>query len=77
MKVSILEGPPWEKTQCQFPKEKLRDIGWKGYREKRTELNGLDASTCMRHARWEVDGVKMCTQHAGIQALYFLEKKDG
>lgn len=69
MKVLRLEGPPFEKVQCQLPKEELREIGWKGYRERRTLQNGLSAATCMRHARWEVDGLKLCTQHAGMRAL--------
>lgn len=72
MKVVKLEGPPFEKIQCQLPKEELRELGWKGYREQRTRYNHLDASTCMRHAKWEVNGVKLCTQHAGMQALEFL-----
>lgn len=50
-------------------KEELRDIGWKGYREMRTRFSGMQASTCMRHARWEIDGVQLCAQHAGLKLL--------
>lgn len=69
MKVVRLEGPPFEKVQCQLPKEDLREIGWKGYRERRAAMSGAEPSTCMRHARWEFDGLKLCTQHAGMKLL--------
>jgi hypothetical protein len=29
----------------------------------------------MRHARWEVDGLKLCTQHAGMRVLEALAEK--
>jgi hypothetical protein len=75
VRVVELDGPPYEKVQCQLPKEQLREIGWKGYREQRTRQNGLNADTCMRHARWEVDGVRMCTQHAGMKVLEHLKEE--
>lgn len=73
MKVIKLEGPPFEKVQCQLPSGELREIGWKGYRERRAQINGNNPATCMRHARWEVDGILMCSQHAGIRALEHLK----
>jgi hypothetical protein len=76
MKVQKLEGPPFEKVQCQLPKTELREVGWRGYREQRAQVNGNDASTCMRHARWEVDGAMLCAQHAGLRALEFLNAQE-
>ena len=74
MRVRRLDKP-LEKIQCQLPKEELdpNTIGWKGYRERRSRQNGQDPSYCMRHAVWEVDGILMCTQHAGMKALEYLE----
>ena len=69
MIIRKLDGPPFVKQQCQLPKEELHYTGWVGYREQRTRINTLSPETCMRHARWEVDGVLLCTQHAGIKAL--------
>lgn len=77
MKVKRLEGPPFEKIQCQLPKTELHPnaLGWKGYRETRSKRNGQNPASCMRHAMWEVDGQKLCTQHAGMKALEFLEQQ--
>ena len=69
MIIRKLDGPPFVKQQCQLPKEDLRDLGWAGYRERRTRINRLRPETCMRHARWEVDGVLLCSTHAGIKVL--------
>jgi hypothetical protein len=74
MKVRKLEGPPYEKLQCELPQGELAPnaLGYKGYRERRSERNGRDPSCCMRNAMWEVDGQKLCTQHAGQKALEHL-----
>lgn len=74
MHVNKLKGPPFEKIQCSLPKEDLNpaSLGWKGYREKRSKYNGQEPNHCMRHAKWVVDGVPLCTQHAGMKALHFL-----
>lgn len=69
MTVVKIEGPPYPKAQCHFPKEQLREIGWKGYREQRVRLNKLNADYCMMHARYYVDGVPMCARHAGQHVL--------
>lgn len=75
MRVRHIHRPSEEYSQCQFPKEELHEQPWRGYRESRTRYNGKDASTCMREAQWEVDGKKLCTQHAGIRALEHLEEE--
>jgi len=75
VKVRKIDRPTEDYSQCQFPKEKLNLVGWKGYREGQSRRNGRDPSTCMRPAQWEVDGQKLCTQHAGAVALEHLEKQ--
>ena len=77
MIVRKLDGPPYEKRQCDLPKGDLAPgtLGWKGYREERARFNRLQPDRCMRHAKWEVDGRSLCTQHAGIAALEFLSKE--
>ncbi|WP_066681635.1 hypothetical protein [Sphingomonas sp. CCH9-E2] len=69
MIVERLDGPPYERIQCQLPKAELHDLGYKGYREKRATYSRSDPETCMRNARWRVDGLNLCTQHAGSRAL--------
>lgn len=69
MIVERLDGPPFERMQCQLPKGELHDLGYKGYREKRASYSNSDPSTCMRNARWRVDGLHLCTQHAGARVL--------
>lgn len=68
---------PRDRRQCDLPKEQLDPgtLGWKGYRETRTKLNGMDPSRCMRVASWQVDDKMLCTQHAGICALEHLGEK--
>lgn len=75
MKVRRIHRPSEHYAQCSYPKDQLREVGWKGYRETRSQRNGKDAATCMREASWEVDGKKLCTQHAGMTALEHLEAK--
>lgn len=75
MKVRRIHRPDEEYAQCAYPKEQLREVGWKGYREKRSQFNGKNPATCMREASWEIDGRKLCTQHAGMTALEHLEVK--
>lgn len=83
MKVRRIHRPDEDYAQCAYPKEALREVGWKGYREvgwkgyreKRSQYNGKDPATCMREASWEIDGKKLCTQHAGMTALEHLEAK--
>lgn len=65
----LAEKPLRDRQQCSLPKEGLRDIGYKGYRETRSRLNRLDPSFCMRDAYWEVNGKPLCTQHAGILVI--------
>ena len=69
--VIELPGPPFERVQCQLPKEELdpNSFLWEGYREKRSRGNGWDPNYCMRSARWSLDEVAMCTQHAGMKIL--------
>lgn len=76
MKVKRLSGPPYAKVQCSLPKGDLapNTLGWAGYRELRSNFNGQSPDRCMRHARWEIDGERLCTQHAGMRALEFLER---
>ena len=77
MKIIKLDGPPFKKVQCQLPKEELHEIGWEGYREQRTKYNGQNSETCMRHAKWDIDGQLLCTQHAGMKVLeHFKEPSD-
>ena len=75
MRVRRINRPEEEYCQCAYPKEQLREVGWKGYRERRSQYNGKDPSTCMREGQWEVDGKPLCTQHAGMIALEFLSKE--
>jgi hypothetical protein len=75
LKVRRIHRPDEDYAQCEYPKEALREVGWKGYREKRSRQNGKDPATCMREASWEIDGKKLCTQHAGMTALEHLEAK--
>ena len=74
MRVRKLDGPPYERLQCQLPQDELAPnaLGYKGYRERRSERNGQDPSRCMRYAMWDVDGLKLCTQHGGVKALKHL-----
>jgi hypothetical protein len=58
--------------QCSYPAAELEDIGFKGYRQRRSESNGKNPDFCMRHAMFEVDGKRLCPQHAGIAALEYL-----
>jgi hypothetical protein len=67
--VIELDGPPYEKIQCELPQVELKEIYWAGYRETRSRQNGLDPRTCMRHARWIVGDQRLCTQHAGLKIL--------
>lgn len=68
---------PRERWQCDLPKEELDPgiVGWKGYREQRVKLNGMDPSRCMRVASWQIDDRVLCTQHAGICVLEHYEEK--
>ena len=75
MNVRRIHRPDEDYAQCAYPKEALRAVGWKGYREKRSQYNGKNPATCMREASWEIDGKKLCTQHAGMTALEHLEVK--
>lgn len=69
---------PRERAQCELPKDELNPatIGWKGYRETRTKVNGHNPNQCMRVAAWEVDGQKLCAQHAGLKVLHHLKEKE-
>lgn len=62
-----------EVYQCKWPKEKIKDIGYKGYRAKRAELNSKDPEYCMRLSSHLVDGIPYCSRHAGT---ILLEKYD-
>jgi len=66
-----------KKRQCQYPKSKLRDIGYKGYREKRAEMNRFNPNFCMRPAAYDVQGVELCSRHAGDKLLetYCVDQK--
>lgn len=75
MRVRRVNRPTEDYAQCAFPKEQLREVGWKGYREKRSQHNGKNPETCMREASWEVDGRMLCTQHAGMAVLNHMETK--
>ena len=75
MNVRRIHRPDEDYAQCAYPKEALREVEWKGYREKRSQYNGKNPATCMREASWEIDGKKLCTQHAGMTALEHLEVK--
>lgn len=77
MIVRRIVRPEEDYGQCSYPKEALKEVGWKGYRERRSQQNGKNPSTCMRGASWEVDGKTLCTQHAGMIALEFLETRNG
>lgn len=81
MRVVLLPSRPHEQYQCQLPQEDLNpgSLGYKGYREKRAAIRpsfdfAVDPHCCMRTARYEVDGQKLCAQHAGLKALEFLAK---
>lgn len=73
MQVRRVNRPTEDYAQCSYPKEKLHQIGWKGYREQRSRYTGKDTSTCMREASWEIDGAMLCTQHAGMTVLEHME----
>jgi hypothetical protein len=76
MRVRRIVRPEEDYAQCSYPKEALKEVGWKGYRERRSQQNGKNPSTCMREASWEVGGRKLCAQHAGMTALEFLEAQE-
>ena len=71
--VIEMDGPPFEKIQCECPASELRELGWKGYRERRSQMNGQDPKSCMRHAKWIVGNDRLCTQHAGMRLLQKLK----
>ena len=66
--------PDRDRHQCQFPKNKLKAVGYRGYREIRASRSGADPRTCMRDAAWGVDGRYYCMQHAGQIVLEHLDR---
>lgn len=64
------------RPQCQSPlnREKLTP-GYQVYLERRIESRGLSADYCGKFATHEVDGVLLCTQHAGSLALKEMEER--
>lgn len=45
---------------------------YSGYRSRRAKINGRDQRRCCRTVKYEVDGVQLCSLHAGQAALKIL-----
>lgn len=74
MRVQKIVRHESHQRQCSLPKAELApgSLGYKGYREKRSEGTYRSSERCLRDAQWLIDGVPYCTQHAGIKALEHL-----
>lgn len=75
-KVEQISAPYDQKDVCQLPASELRELGWKGYREKRAAMRNQDPKTCLKHAKWVVDGRRLCSQHAGMAVLKALSSHE-
>lgn len=70
--------PPVPRHQCECLMEDMApstQMSLPRYRRTRAErqtLRNIDPLRCMCLASWEVDGMKLCTRHAGARALEWL-----
>lgn len=45
------------------------------YRQNKAKKTGKDLSKCQKQARFEIDGRKLCAQHAGMKAIEILMRE--
>lgn len=64
-----------EPVQCECTAEEMKmdyTVRNNDYRKRKAVSTGRDRERCMKSARYEVDGRKLCSFHAGIAALKIL-----
>lgn len=64
-----------EPVQCECTAEEMPmdyTVRHSNYRKNKAASTGRDMDRCMKSARYEVDGRKLCSFHAGIAALKVL-----
>lgn len=66
-------------TQCERTAEEMAmdyTVLHNDYRKRKAAQTGRDFQRCSKSARYEVDGKKLCSFHAGMAALKIIMEED-